>query len=110
MPATTLCSMSLTWRGLSDNTHLLIKKKQGTYRDPTPLQTWSGYVNDAYGEVGRSESILGHDSNYAGAESWGPLASQSQADGGYTMVRISYTMPENHSLIALSYEAKCSIC
>ena len=53
------------------------------------MQTWTGYVNNAYGEPEGSESILSYDFNYAGAQSWGPLVSQSQTDGGYTMVRIS---------------------
>lgn len=74
------------------------------------MQTWSGYVNSAYGELERSESILGYDFNYAGAESWGPSVSQSQTDGGYTMVGIPCTMLENHPLIVLSYEAECPIC
>jgi hypothetical protein len=74
------------------------------------VQTWSGYINNGYGELEGSESILGYDFNYAGAESWGPSASQSQTDSGYTMVRISYIMLENHPLIVLSYEAECPIC
>ena len=63
------------------------------------MQTWSGYVNNA--EVGGFEPILGYDFNYAGAESWGPSAAQSQTDVGYTMVRMAHIMSQDHWLIVL---------